>query len=121
MQRLLRQLYLGLFLTVALPASGQVPVAGPENAADRVGPLNLSLPRGEFVPAVWSERVGAEEAVSGNQNAGEGSRPETRQPVQRSGRNADSGLPYGTGFEARQRSGTNDRGMGRGMGSGRGR
>lgn len=114
MQHPLLPLSLSLLLTVPLPAFGQVSEAGAGSALERARPLNLSLPRSDAVPVVWSARVGSDEAVSGNPNAGENDRPAARGQGRRSGQREDGALPYGTGYEARQRSGANDRGMGRG-------
>ena len=114
MQRLLLPLSLGLLLTASLPVLGQVVEAGPGGAGERLRPLNLSLPRNDAVPAVWSERVGSASAVSGNLDAGEDNRPEARSQGQRSGRTEGRVMPYGTGFEARQRGSAGGRGMGRG-------
>lgn len=115
MQSLLRPLSLGLLLSIALPVLAQSSEADMASAVERGRPLNLSLPPGNAVTSVPAARNMREEA---NAVAG---RPEDRiEPgacgqdcgLQRFGRDEGSGVPYGTGFEARQRRG--GRGMGRG-------
>ena len=113
MQRPLLPLSLSLLLATSLPAFGQVVEAGSATGGERVRPLNLSLPRNDAVPAVLPERVGSGDAVSNNMTASEGGHPQSRSQGQRTGRGEDRALPYGTGFEARQRGGAG-RGMGRG-------
>jgi hypothetical protein len=113
MQRLLLPLSLGLLLTASLAALGQDVEASSGTKEERIRPLNLSLPRNDAVPAVWSERIGSGDAVSSKLTAAEDDRQQVRSKSQRSGSGEGQPLPYGTGFEARQRGGAG-RGMGRG-------
>lgn len=117
MQRLLWPLSLSLLLTVSLPAFGQASEGTPGSSPERVRPLNLSLPQDDALSSPWSTSTSANETAKTNLPSAEhvqsGSR-ETGCNCQRTGRDERGGLPYGTGFEARQRGGAGSRGMGRG-------
>lgn len=117
MQRLLRPLSLSLLLTVSLPAFGQAPEGTPGSLPERVRPSNLSLPRDDARPVVWSARTGPDGVTQENPQPSEDVLPGVRDKAcncQRPRREEGAGLPYGTGFEARQRGGAGGHGMGRG-------
>ena len=109
-----RQLLMIALTTVASFAQGQTSITANGTTTAPHPPLNLSLPRTD-VPTVDWERSGVYAAqhddgarsVAGNLHS---DGKTNQQPTIRSGR----GMPYGSGFEARQGSRTGGRGMGRG-------
>jgi hypothetical protein len=116
MNFLLRQLPLIALITWTGLVQAQTSITATETTAVPHPPLNLSLPRNDVRTVDW-ERAGVYTAQhedgtrSGTGNQGSDKEGNThQQKAVRSG----GGMPYGSGFEARQGSRTGGRGMGRG-------
>lgn len=115
MNSTLRLSLLVALLALASPAQAQTPVNPLEPAAARA-PLNLSLPRSDVRPVSWDRfdaNAKQREAEVRTESDNQGSDMYGNALQQQAPRNRGS-MPYGSGFEARQRSSTGGRGMGRG-------
>lgn len=116
MKCLLRTFPIIALATFVSLADAQTSVGTTEGIVGADQPLNLSLPRSDTSNVNWdrpdsnSVRRGEDSRSIAGDGRGEKDAATDRQPANRRA----AGLPYGSGFEARQGSRTGGRGMGRG-------
>lgn len=113
-----RSVPLAAFLALCAPAGAQQGGEAAGAGGEANHPLNLSLPR----DAVWAAPAGSTTADRRDRNSLPDTNADIRNPERVQGRQGQDGsgsMPYGAGYEARQRNSGRSGGMGRGMGRGR--
>ncbi|MFA6313325.1 MAG: hypothetical protein WCV99_10585 [Sterolibacterium sp.] len=116
MKSLLRALPIFALATFVSLAEGQTTGEMAGNAAGTPDPLNLSLPRSDGPTVNWERSENSEIRREENIRFAAGDRRSDKDadPGRQNATRRPGGIPYGSGFEARQRSTNGGRGMARG-------